>query len=138
MHDGEQIAVAVRPFKRAEEKRFCDQLECIAKQLPRDVAARVVLITERDFSATDIHNAELIHAVRLDADPESDATVQAAIASITQPISIAALVDLAGQQGRSFRSIVRLIADRALTMVKPGRIEYAAIVSPATVVEGAN
>ena len=127
----DDVLVAVRPYELAMRKGFPQLLELIGKQVPRSFASQVVLITERDCSAAELHNAELIHASRLDADADGDALIRDIVGSVREPISVKHLVERAGEdRGRSFRAVVRLIANSELTMPEPGRIAYSTIVVP--------
>jgi len=129
--NGEVIAVAVRPFERAKKKFFFDELAWIAAQLSTDVADRIVLITERELPRDLIHNAELIHAARLDPDQSSDFAAWEALTTMDGPIRIGDLVKRAGNHGRSFRAIVRLIAAGALVVKQVGRINHTTFVESA-------
>lgn len=135
MTNGERIAIAVKPFEVAERKGFREELAIIAPQISRDVADRVVLLTDRQLRGARLFNAELIHAVRLDPDLEADVAVASVVKQLTQPTTIADIVKKSGKKGRGFRSVVRLIAGGALEMISRGRIEYGSVVAPST--EGA-
>lgn len=135
MTDGERIAIAVKPYDVAKRKGFFEELAIIAPQIPREVADRVVLLTDRQLRGHALFNAELIHAVRLDEDPEADAGVRASLKQVSGCLTIADLVAKSGMKGRSFRSIVRFIADGVLQQQTEGRIDYCTVVAPAT--EGA-
>ncbi len=137
LRSGEWILVAVKPFERSLQTGFARLLEWIAKQLAPSFAKRVVLITERDFSAEELHNAELIHASRLDPDTDSDALLRDAIGALPSPLSIEQLVARVGtREGRSFRAIVRLIANGELRVLNHTRITHTALVAPASLVGG--
>lgn len=126
---GDWMAVAVKPFERAMRTGFVQSLEWIAKQVPRRFAKKVVLITDRDFSAAELHNAELIHACRLDPDPDSDAAVRRSLQAMRSPLSIDQLIDRAELQcGVGFRAVVRLIANGELEMVRRVRIAHSELV----------
>lgn len=129
MTNGERIAVAVKPYDVAKRKGFFEELAIIAPQIPQEVADRVVLLTDRQLRGPALFNAELIHAVRLDEDPEADAGVRAALEQVSGWLTIADLVARSGKKGRSFRAIVRFIADGILEMRTPGRIDYGTVVA---------
>lgn len=135
MTNGERIAIAVKPYDIAKRKGFFEELAIIAPQVPREVADRVVLLTDRQLRGPGLFNAELIHAVRLDADPEADAGVTAALDHVSGCLTIADLVVKSGMKGRSFRAIVRFIADGVLEARTKGRIDYCTVVARET--EGA-
>lgn len=128
MTNGERIAIAVKPFEVAERKGFREQLAIIAPQISRDVADRVVLLTDRQLRGAEFFNAELIHAVRLDPDLEADAAVASVVKQLTKPTTIAGIVKKSGKKGRGFRSVVRMIADGSLEMISRGRIHHGSVV----------
>lgn len=128
MTDGERIAIAVKPYDVAKRKGFREELAIIAPQIPREVADRVVLLIDRQLRGSRLFNAELIHAVRLDADPVADAAVWAVVDRLDRPTTVAEVVRISGKKGRGFRSVVRMIADGALDMISRGRIEYGSVV----------
>lgn len=129
MTNGERIAIPVKPNEVVERTGLRAQLAIIAPQIPRAVADRVVLLTDRQLRGPALFNAELIHAVRLDEDPEADAGVSAALEQVSGCLTIADLVAKSGKKGRSFRSIVRFIADGVLQQRTAGRIDYCTIVA---------
>jgi len=132
MTNGERIAIAVKPYEVAKRKGFFEELAIIAPQVPQEVADRVVLLTDRQLRGPALFKAELIHAVRLDEDPESDACVRAALDQVSGSLTIADLVARSGNKGRSFRAIVRFIADGMLEVCTAGRIDYCTVVARAT------
>jgi hypothetical protein len=104
---GEKIAVAVKPSKIAEKKDFLSLLALIASQTPKEFADRVVLVTERDMSREQIHNAELIHAVRLDPNEDDDAIVRRRLNDTSGSPTIGELAEQCGIGAAGFRATVR-------------------------------
>lgn len=107
---GETIAIAIKPYEIAAKSDFRTLLELIASQTPKSFADRVVLVTERNFTRDLVYNAELIHSVRLDQEPDSDGVVRGHLGELQSPLKIGELTKRCGIGGSAFRSIVRLIA----------------------------
>lgn len=107
---GETIAIAIKPYDIAEKSDFRSSLKLIASQTPKSFADRVVLVTERNFTRDLVYNAELIHSVRLDPEPESDDVVRSHLGEFHGSLRIAELTRRCGIGGSAFRSVVRLIA----------------------------
>lgn len=108
--NGESIAIAIKPSAIAEKSDVRSLLELIASQTPKAVADRVVLVTERNITRDLVYNAELIHSVRLDPEPDSDDVVRSHVGELHGSLRIAELTKRCGIGGSAFRSVVRLIA----------------------------
>ena len=101
-------ALIVKSGNRLKSARFQDETRRIAAQVTPGFADRVCVMTEAHLDPIEVHNAELIHSVRL-PDPEVDAAVRRAIAGIAGAVKIDDLVDWIGLGGRGFRAVVRLV-----------------------------
>jgi hypothetical protein len=126
----EVIAIAVKPYDIAERSDFRTLLQLIAIQTPKHFADRVVLVTERNLPRDVVYNAELIHSVRLDPEPDVDEVVRAKISTIPEPLRINDLTTRCGIGGSAFRSVVRLIAAGEINLAHRGsRIAPSSLIS---------
>lgn len=119
--DGLRLAIAVRPWKRAQRKGFAETLACIRRDLPPSVADEVFLITDRHLDPIDLHNAWLLHGVS-HPDAEADLAASAAIKDMPGAIRLADLADITGMGGRGFRALLRLVRARRLLPVAHERL----------------
>ena len=108
--------------RKAAKADFVAEMHCLARQVTSNFADRVSLITEKHLDPIELHNAELIHSVRL-ADPEPDAAVRAVVANINGAVEIRDLVAAAGVSGRGFLAVVRMIGRHELELITHERIE---------------
>lgn len=122
MRNGTRIALIVKNSRKAAKEDFIAEMRCLAGQVTPDVADRVSLITEKHLDPTEVHNAELIHSVRL-PDPEPDAAVREVIAGMNGSIKIKDLVASSAFLGRGFLAVVRMIGKHELELVNRERIE---------------
>jgi len=116
----EVIAIAVKPYDVAERRDFRTLLQLIAIQTPKHFADRVVLVTERNLPRDVVYNAELIHSVRLDPEPDVDEVVRAQVSTVPEPLRIDELTTRCGIGGSAFRSVVRLIAAGEINLAHRG------------------
>lgn len=129
LRNGTRVALIVKNSKDAAELEFRARMRRLASQATPDFADRVCLITDRDLDPVDVHNAELIHSVRLpDPDPEPDAAVRRVVAGITGAARISDIVAASGCGGSGFRAVVRLIRIHELELVTHERIEPGSLV----------
>lgn len=122
LRDGTRIALIVKNSKKAADPEFRADMRFLATQMMPDFADRVSLITEKHLDPIELHNAELIHSVRL-PDPEVDVAVQQVSEGIKGAVPIADLAQAAGYPGRGFLAAVRLIRKHELELVAHERIE---------------
>ena len=80
----------------------------IAAQMPRSVADRVSLVTERNLDAVTVANAELIHTSRFH-DPLADEQVSAVLARATGTVIVAEIARRSGLGPRTVSAVARLI-----------------------------
>ena len=137
MADGRRIAIAVKPKHRAEAVRLRALLKVIARQMPREFATHVVLLTECSHSRDAVRNARLIHAARREPAGFSDDAVMAAIAGIRGTVTVAAVVEATGLRGAAFRAVVRRITAGDITVAGKERITHATRISASALVEAA-
>ncbi len=112
----------VKNSRKAAKEDFIAEMRCLASQVTPDIADRVSLITERHLDPIEVHNAELIHSVRL-PDPEADAAVRRVVAGLIGAVKIKDIVAAAGCSGRGFLAVVRMIRKHELELVAHERIE---------------
>lgn len=122
LRDGARVILIVKNSRKAARADFLADMRLLASQVTPDVADRVSLITERHLDPIELHNAELIHSVRL-PDPEPDASVRRVTAGLTGAAKIEDIVAKSGCSGRGFLAVVRLIRKHELELVAHKRIE---------------
>jgi hypothetical protein len=128
--DGTRILVAVKHSGWClRHPEFEPELALIARQAPKGLADRVVMMTDREATRDQVHDAALIHSVRADRRPEDDRALHVLAASLIGTTTIGALVAASGLEGRGFRAVVRLIAQGVLRRPHSGRIAYGTEVS---------
>ncbi|MCJ2120007.1 Tn7 transposase TnsA N-terminal domain-containing protein [Methylobacterium sp. J-001] len=131
--DGTRILVAVKHSGWVlRHPEFEPELALIARKVPKRMADRVVMMTDREASRDQVHDAALIHSARADRRPEDDRVVNALAISLVGTTTVGALVAASGLEGRGFRAIVRLIAKGVLRRPHGGRIAYGTEVSSVT------
>ncbi|WP_316015102.1 hypothetical protein [Roseobacter sp. HKCCA0434] len=121
LSDGSRIALVVKKNPKAFDPEFRVGLRDLARRAVPDFADRLSLITMADLDPVEVHNAQLIHAVR-QPDPEPDAAVRDVVASIVGAARISDIAAAAGCRGPGFRSVVRLIRRNELELVAHERI----------------
>lgn len=124
--DGTRTLVAVKHSSRLVSSRIHDVVSYVASQNTRAIGDRIVVMTERDFSAAERFNAELIHEVRREPVLAHDAAMRAVVADIMGSVAIEALSASAGlSPSEGFRTAVRLIgAGRLRLSDKNHRIDH--------------
>jgi hypothetical protein len=127
LRDGRRIALMVKWSTEAQKPKFKRKTARIASQVTSAFADEVVVVTELDLDPIEVHNAELIHAVRV-PDPDVDAAARRAIQTMVGAARIGDLVTEIGREGRAFRAVVRLIRSHDLQLVGHERITYDTLV----------
>ena len=127
LRDGSRIALFVKSAYRAGNELTKDEMHQIGSQVTPDFADRVSVMTEQHIDPIELHNAELVQAVRL-PDPEVDAAARRAVAGMLGAARIGDLVDRIGENGRGFRAVARLIRSHELELATHERITYEALV----------
>lgn len=126
--DGVKVAIAVKPAARVEKSGIRRVLDLCSMQIPTSFANRLLLMTEKDITAAEKHNASLIHSVSRAPFEDDDRVVDALIAHLKGDVTIGTLVEASGLDGWGFGAVVRAIASRRLLMTGAGRIDYATVV----------
>lgn len=127
LRDGSRLGLIVKNARKAAQPGFCTDMRFLARQASPDFADRIALVTSKHFDPVEVHNAELIHSVRL-PDPEPDAAVRRVVAGITGAARVCDIVVAAGCLGSGFRSVVRLIRNHELELVTHERIDHETLV----------
>jgi hypothetical protein len=82
-------------------------------------------MTEKDFSPSERHNAELVHETRRQPMLQHDDHVRKVTAEILGAVTIGDVVGMAGLGGDGFRAVVRLLADGYFRLSEgDARIDY--------------
>ncbi|WP_415182549.1 hypothetical protein [Phaeovulum sp.] len=113
---GERTAVIVKEASRLRSERLRREIKMIGAQAVPNFADRVIVVTQRDINAIDLHNAKLLHDVR-HPDLEAD---EAAVAVTNGLVGAATIADLSAMMemgGRGFRALARLIRRQALVLL---------------------
>ncbi len=128
MKSGERIAIAVKPAIKAEKYDLRAKLCHIADQIDRSFADSVCLVSDHHLDRISVHNATIMKAVCSEPRNAADDALEAFVPSMSNPRSIASIVETTGLGSAAFRSIVRLIAVGRLETVHHERIDYATLV----------
>lgn len=126
---GEIVAVEVKPEIYVEKRGTRALLARIAAQMPRSVADRVSLVTERNLDAVTVANAELIHASRF-PDPEADEVVRSSLERAAGAVAIVHIARATDLGPRAVNAVARLIRSGEARLVKHERIGMNARVRP--------
>jgi hypothetical protein len=121
LSDGVRSAIVVKPSHRAERPEFQMQLSCMARDLPKDFADSVILITEKETNVRRVADAALILAVRRIEDPEADHAIKRMLPTLNGTISLEGLAELTGLAGRGLGAAVRAIDEGLLFIVGLGK-----------------
>lgn len=120
--------VAVKPSELVAESGIEHIVELVAAQISPKIADYVVLVTEKNLTSTDNHNAELIQLARRDDLPGDDAVITKLARKLRRATTIARIVEASGLGGHGFNGVVRAIADGRLDLAAYGIIDYDAVV----------
>jgi hypothetical protein len=129
LRDGTRIAIAVKPAAKVVESRIQRTVDLIAEQMSPAFAGYAKLLTDKSFTVNDRINAQLIHAVKDDDEPEDDAVVAKLLKKLRGETTIAKLVEASGIQGYGFRAVVRAIGDGRLKLTEPCVIDDDSVVT---------
>ena len=122
--DGSRIACAIRPAAQAGG-HFAQQLCRIAAQVRASrFAADVRLLTERDIDPVKLHNAWVLHGVRI-SDPLADAAAAEVLAGMSGSAALAELTARIGAGVSGFRALLRFVRSGHLRLVHDERITSA-------------
>ena len=125
---GLRLGLIVKPEELVEKGDWRRKAQCISDCLPRMLADKVCIVTERNLDPVDEFNAAWLHDVRR-ADPEADALAEALVCDHIGAARLADLRHELGLQGRGFRALVRQIKRRNLHLVRHEKIGPDALVA---------
>lgn len=121
--NGERIAIAVKPEAVARRRGFRQTLRLIAKAMPKSVADRIDLITDKMIPAELRSFVAAVESARADQQHRptqtaaDDAAAAKVIATMAGAWTLGHLQRAIGlPDGRSFRAVVRAIASGKLSM----------------------
>lgn len=134
---GERIAFAIKPEFRLnssnqEKQDFEDEMRVVAWWAYKmDFADDVRILTEVDLNPIELHNAEILAAVR-EADPEADGAAWEILSSLPpeggQPLRELTLQT--GMGARGYRALLRLLRYGQASMVKHEKISPKTLIVP--------
>jgi len=122
LRDGTRIALIVKNGRTAAKPKFRAEMSLLARQVTPEFADRVSIITEKHLDPIEVHNAELLHSVRL-PEPEPDAAVRRVIGAMNGAARIADIVTSAGCIDNGYRAVIRLLRSHELELTAHERIE---------------
>lgn len=119
---GERIAYTVKPTSNLRSGRFIDEMQTVAWWVAKKrFATSVRLLTEEDIDAVTLHNANINIALR-DVDLEAEEAARAIIVGLRGAVTIKALTDAIGLEGRGYRALLRLVSTGELRLLRQERI----------------
>lgn len=121
LRNGSRVALIVKSAHKAATATFQATARRIASQVPQAFSDRVCVMTEKHLDPVEVHNAELIHAVRA-PDPEADAAICSVVNGVIGAVRIGDLAEQTGLRGRGFRAVVRQIRSHYLMLAAHERI----------------
>jgi hypothetical protein len=129
LRDGRRIAIAVKPAAKVDSTGIKRTVELIAEQMSPAFAGYVKLVTDKSFNIADRINAQLIHAVSDDNEPEDDAIVAKLVKKLRGETTVGKLVVASGLKGYGFRAVVRCIGAGHLTLTENCAIDDDTVVA---------
>jgi hypothetical protein len=111
-----KIAIDVKPAAKVKSSGIRQLHRLIAPQMA-GIADKLVVMTEKKFTAAAFHNAELFHAVTRQHYPEDDKRMLRLVRGMKAPARIEQLVSASGLDGYGFNAVVRLIASGELRLM---------------------
>lgn len=118
---GLRLGLIVKPEALVEAGDWRRKAQCIADCMPKALADKVGVVSERSLDPVEEFNCFWFHDVRR-ADPEADAKAEALARDQVGAVRLADLRDQLGLQGRGFRALVRQIKRQNLRLVRHQKI----------------
>ncbi len=128
MRDGRRIAVEVKNSQQASKPQVISKVSYAASRLVPDYADEVVLFTEKNFTRTQVENAEQFVNCHRQANPDADNRVLAVISTLQGSMSVGDLVKVSGLAERGYPAVVRAMYSNLL------RWHREALIGPKTMV----
>lgn len=114
MRDGRRVAVEVKNSQQASKPKVISKVRDAASRLVPDYADEVVLFTEKNFTRTQVENAEQFLNCQREADPNADNRLLAVISSLQGSMSVGDLVKISGLAERGYPAVVRAMYSNLL------------------------
>lgn len=109
---GRRLAIAVKPLERVRRSGFLSELRALRKQLSKDVADDLILVTDQDFTKEEALDAERYLSIRRGCGPDDLSEVAEAFRAPPPPKTLRELVERLGGGSTAFQSIyVAIYAD---------------------------
>lgn len=132
---GERIAFAMKPEMRLRSSNrdkvdFMDHMQTVAWWVyEKDFADDVRIFTEADIDPIELHNAQVLNAVR-EYDAEADLVAKQVIGSLPKGggVSLCELTKTTGMGARGYRALLRLLR------TGDARLQSKVRITPATIV----
>lgn len=127
MRDGRRIAVEVKHSQQAKKQKVIAKITDAALRLVPDYADEVFLFTERNFTRTQIENAEQFVNCQRELDPDADDQLAEIISTLKGNMTVSDLVRVSGLAERGYPAVVRamynnLLHWRRATLIGPKTI----------------
>jgi hypothetical protein len=119
LKDGSRHFIFVKPEEKVRKYNLRSLIRLIAAQVPKNVADKVHLITDKNFTRSDLHNNHQAAECLKFPVHEHDALIDRITGDLTGAAKISDLVEVSGLGGMAFRAIVRLIAQGVLVPADP-------------------
>jgi len=128
LQDGTRVGILVKPRRYAIRDEVKAQVAALRAHAVPALADRFIVITDADFTAVQVRNAELLHLARISPDEEADAAVGRFAGDLFGDIRIDRLVAATLLQERGFRAVVRAMGTGILKPVTQGLVDLHALV----------
>ena len=128
LQDGTRVGILVKPRRYAIRDEVKAQVAALRAHAVPALADRFIVITDADFTAVQVRNAELLHLARISPDEGADAAVGRFAGDLFGDIRIDRLVAATLLQERGFRAVVRAMGTGILKPVTQGLVDLHALV----------
>lgn len=128
--DGFRTLVSNKPLVRAEKTGHFEQNDLIIQQVSPDIADQAQVLTERDLPAWALANARLVQSVRNDGFWHFHEAMREKARDLVAPVTIMDFCEPFGGTAKCYRTAIKLIFDRELTVVEAGEIDIGTRVGP--------
>ncbi|WP_371170030.1 hypothetical protein [Aliiroseovarius sp. 2305UL8-7] len=128
-NDGMRVLYAVKPRDEAIRSGLVHDLPYIAKAVPRDVADRVKLFTDRSYPRWYCADARRLFEINREPDEEADAVVGEISAGLEGQTTLGDVTALAGMKGRGFRAAFRAVFAGKLRRLQKAGLSGSSIVT---------
>ncbi|MDW3223403.1 MAG: TnsA endonuclease N-terminal domain-containing protein [Paracoccaceae bacterium] len=112
--DGRRIAIEVKTSQQAKKPKVIEKISDAASRLVPDYADEVFLFTERNFTHTQIENAEQFMNCQREIDPDADDQLAEIISALKSNMTVSDLVKVSGLAERGYPAVVRAMYNNLL------------------------